>query len=149
MITNIFKDWLSAFQLHNVQKMVSNLTDDVKIESLVFGTHFGKDAATNYWELLYRMFPKIKITLVTITADVNRLVAEIDITGIERQKVNVSTTTSDGTRIRGAFVYEFVNDKIKEIRMYYDSTILKRQLEMSNETGEKGENSGLKMTTIM
>jgi steroid delta-isomerase-like uncharacterized protein len=149
MITNIFKDWLSAFQLHNVQKMVSNLTDDVKIESLVFGTHIGKDAATNYWELLYRMFPKIKITLVTITADVNRLVAEIDITGIERQKVNVSTTTSDGTRICGAFVYEFVNDKIKEIRMYYDSTILKRQLEMSNETGEKGENSGLKMTTIM
>jgi steroid delta-isomerase-like uncharacterized protein len=149
MITNIFKDWLSAFQLHNVQKMVSNLTDDVKIESLVFGTHIGKDAAANYWEQLYRMFPKIKITLVTITADVNRLVAEIDITGIERQKVNVSTTTSDGTRIRGAFVYEFVNDKIKEIRMYYDSTILKRQLEMSNETGEKGENSGLKMTTIM
>jgi steroid delta-isomerase-like uncharacterized protein len=149
MITNIFKDWLSAFQLHNVQKMVSNLTDDVKIESLVFGTHIGKDAATNYWELLYRKFPKIKITLVTITADVNRLVAEIDITGIERQNVDVSTTTSDSTRIRGAFVYEFVNDKIKEIRMYYDSTILKRQLEMSNETGEKGENSGLKMTTIM
>jgi|SRR5919106_3561530 steroid delta-isomerase-like uncharacterized protein len=148
MITNIFKDWLSAFQLHNVQKMVSNLTDDVKIESLVFGRHIGKDAATNYWELLYRMFPKIKITLVTITADVNRLVVEIDITGIERQKVDVSTTTSGSTRIRGAFVYEFVNDKIKEIRMYYDSTILKRQLEMSNETGEKGENSGLKMTTI-
>lgn len=149
MITNIFKDWLSAFQLHNVQKMVSNLTDDVKIESLVFGTHIGKDGATNYWELLYRMFPKIKITLVTITADVNRLVAEIDITGIERKNVDVSTTTSDSTRIRGAFVYEFVNDKIKEIRMYYDSTILKRQLEMSNDTGEKGENSGLKMTTIM
>jgi len=149
MITNIFKDWLSAFQLHNVQKMVSNLTDDVKIESLVFGTHIGKDKATNYWELLYKMFPKIKITPITITANVNRLVAEIDITGIERQKVNVSTTTSDGTRIRGAFVYEFVNDKIKEIRMYYDSTILKRQLEISNETGEKGENSGLKMTTIM
>jgi steroid delta-isomerase-like uncharacterized protein len=149
MITNIFKDWLSGFQLHNVQKMVSNLADDVKIESLVFGTHIGMDAATNYWELLYRMFPKIKITLVTITADVNRLVAEIDITGIERQNVDVSTTTSDSTRIRGAFVYEFVNDKIKEIRMYYDSTILKRQLETSNETGEKGENSGLKMTTIM
>lgn len=149
MITNIFKDWLSGFQLHNVQKMVSNLTDDVKIESLVFGTHIGKDAATNYWELLYRMFPKIKITLVTITADVNRLVAEIDITGIERQNVDVSTTTSDSTRIRGAFVYEFVNDKIKEIRMYYDSTILKRQLETSNETVEKGENSGFKMTTIM
>jgi steroid delta-isomerase-like uncharacterized protein len=149
MITNIFKDWLSAFQLHNVQKMVSILTDDVKIESLVFGTHVGKNAATNYWERLYRMFPKIKITLVTITADVNRLVAEIDITGIERQKVDVSTTMSDSTRIRGAFVYEFVNDKIKEIRMYYDSTILKRQLEMSNETGEKSENSGLKMTTMM
>jgi predicted ester cyclase len=125
--------------------MVSFLTDDAKIESLVFGTHIGKDKATNYWELLYKMFPKIKITPITITANVNRLVAEIDITGFERQKFDVSTTSSDSTLIRGAFVYEFINDKIKEIRMYYDSTILKRQLEMSNETSEKRENLGQKM----
>ena len=134
MITSIFGDWLSAFQEHNIQKMVSLLTDDVKIESLVFGTHIGKEGATNYWELLYNTFPKIKVTPVTITSEANRLTAELDITGTERERVDISMARSYSTPIRGAFVYEFSNNKIKEIRMYYDSTILKRQLKRSDET---------------
>jgi steroid delta-isomerase-like uncharacterized protein len=134
MITDTFEDWLSAFQQHNVRKMVSLLTDDAKIESLVFGTHIGKEEATNYWRELYKTFPKINATPVTITAEANRLAAEIDITGTLRENVDISTAISHNTPIRGAFVYEFANNKIKEIRMYYDSTILKRQLERSVET---------------
>ena len=134
MITSIFGDWLSAFQEHNIQKMVSLLTDDVKIESLVFGTHIGKEGATNYWEQLYNTFPKIKVTPVTITSEANRLTAELDITGTERERVDISMARSYSTPIRGAFVYEFSNNKIKEIRMYYDSTILKRRLKRSDET---------------
>ena len=134
MITSIFGDWLSAFQERNIQKMVSLLTDDAKIESLVFGTHIGREGATNYWEQLYNTFPKIKVTPVTITSEANRLAAELDITGTERERVDISMTRSSSTPIRGAFVYEFSNNKIKEIRMYYDSTILKRQLKRSDET---------------
>ena len=134
MITSIFGDWLSAFQERNIQKMVSLLTDDVKIESLVFGTHIGKEGATNYWEQLYNTFPKIKVTPVTITSEANRLTAELDITGTERERVDISMARSYSTPIRGAFVYEFSNNKIKEIRMYYDSTILKRRLKRSDET---------------
>jgi steroid delta-isomerase-like uncharacterized protein len=134
MITNTFEDWLSAFQQHNVRKMVSLLTDDAKIESLVFGTHIGKEEAANYWGELYKTFPKINATPVTITAEANRLVAEIDITGTVGENAGISTASSHNTPIRGAFVYEFANNKIKEIRMYYDSTILKRQLERSVET---------------
>jgi steroid delta-isomerase-like uncharacterized protein len=136
MITNIFEEWLSAFQQHNVQKMVSLLTDDAKIESLVFGTHIGKEEATNYWEQLYKTFPKINATPVTITAVANRLAAEIDITGTARE-VDISKASSRNAPIRGAFVYEFTSNKINEIRMYYDSTILKRQLEQSDETDKK------------
>jgi hypothetical protein len=33
--------------------------------------------------------------------------------------------------------YEFVNDKINEIRMYYNSTVLTRQLEVSKSPREK------------
>jgi steroid delta-isomerase-like uncharacterized protein len=134
MITSTFGEWLSAFQERNIQKMVSLLTDDVKIESLVFGTHIGKEGATNYWEQLYKTFPKINVTPVTITSEANRLAAELDITGTERERADISMTRSYSTPIRGAFVYEFSNNKIKEIRMYYDSTSLKRKLERSDET---------------
>jgi steroid delta-isomerase-like uncharacterized protein len=134
MITSTFGEWLSAFREHNIQKMVSLLTDDVKIESLVFGTHIGKEGATNYWEQLYKTFPKINVTPVTITSEANRLAAELDITGTERERVDISMARSYSTPIRGAFIYEFSNNKIKEIRMYYDSTSLKRKLERSDET---------------
>lgn len=134
MITSTFGDWLSAFQERNVQKMVSLLTDDVKIESLVFGTHIGKEGAANYWEQLYKTFPKINVTPVTITSEANRLAAELDITGAEGGKVDISMARSYSTPIRGAFIYEFSDNMIKEIRMYYDSAILKRQLERSDET---------------
>jgi steroid delta-isomerase-like uncharacterized protein len=109
--------------------MVSLLTDDVRIGSLVFGMHIGADEATKYWEQLYQTFPDIKITPVTIIANENRLATEIDISGTERQRIGVSPANGQGFCLRGAFIYEFVNDKIKEIRMYYDSTILLRHLE--------------------
>lgn len=134
MITSTFGEWLSAFQERNIQKMVSLLTDDIRIESLVFGTHIGKEGATNYWEQLYKTFPKINVTPVTITSEANRLAAELDITGTERERVDISMARSYSTPIRGAFVYEFSNNKIKEIRMYYDSTSLKRKLERSDVT---------------
>jgi ketosteroid isomerase-like protein len=37
--------------------------------------------------------------------------------------------------IRGAFVYDFMEGKIREIRMYYDSSIMKKQLEILKNTG--------------
>jgi steroid delta-isomerase-like uncharacterized protein len=129
VITKTFEDWLFAFQIHDIPKMVSLLTDDVRIGSLVFGMHIGADEATKYWEQLYQTFPDIKITPVTIIANENRLATEIDISGTERQRIGVSPAKGQGFRLRGAFIYEFVNDKIKEIRMYYDSTILLRHLE--------------------
>jgi ketosteroid isomerase-like protein len=32
--------------------------------------------------------------------------------------------------LHGAFVYEFTDGKIVEIRMYYDSSVLKKQLKI-------------------
>ncbi|HEX6029626.1 MAG TPA: hypothetical protein VFY64_11350 [Nitrososphaeraceae archaeon] len=32
--------------------------------------------------------------------------------------------------LRGAFIYEFVDGRIEEIRMYYDSSALKKQLKI-------------------
>ena len=83
MNISTFNEWLVAFRTHDISKMVSLLTDDARINSIIFGTYIGKDGATEYWQLLYNVFPDIKINPVTITADENgnRIVAEIDISG--------------------------------------------------------------------
>ena len=84
-----FNQWSTAFKEHNISKMVFLLTEDVKISSIMFGTHKGKDGASKYWQELYDAFPDIKINPITITTAANheRIVAEIDASGTQRGKV--------------------------------------------------------------
>ena len=111
--------------------MVSLLTDDVKIYSVMFENYKGKNGASKYWQELFDAFPNIKIDIITLTSNSDRIVAEIDVNGIQKGKIGSSPGSGDKFHIRGAFVYMFSQKtKIGEIRMYYDSSILKRQLNM-------------------
>jgi steroid delta-isomerase-like uncharacterized protein len=110
--------------------MVSLLTNDVSINSILFQNYKGKEGAIKYWQELFTLFPNIRIDIVTVTANAERIVAEIDVGGSQKSEVGSSPGQEKEFQVRGAFVYEFTdNMKIKEIRMYYDSDILKKQLE--------------------
>jgi steroid delta-isomerase-like uncharacterized protein len=125
----IFHDWIDAFRRRDIPKMVSLLTDDVNINSIMFQNYKGKDGATKYWQELFTIFPNIGIDIVTVTANAERIVAEIDVRGAQKGKTSSSPGLEKKFQVRGAFVYEFSdNMKIKEIRMYYnyDSGILKK-----------------------
>ncbi len=60
--------------------------------------------------------------------------AEIDVSGTQKGKVSSSSPGLEKKfQVRVAFVYEFSdNMKIREIRMYYDSDMLKKQLDIVN-----------------
>ena len=58
--------------------MVMPVTDDVKINSIVFKTHKAKEGACKYWQELFNASPNIKIDVSTITANTDRVIAEID-----------------------------------------------------------------------
>lgn len=60
--------------------------------------------------------------------------AEIDVSGPQKGKFGSSSPGLEKKfQVRGPFVYEFSdNMKIREIRMYYDSDILKKQLDIVN-----------------
>ncbi|HZA70158.1 MAG TPA: nuclear transport factor 2 family protein [Nitrososphaeraceae archaeon] len=123
----IFHDWIDAFRRRDIPKMVSLLTDDVNINSIMFQNYKGKDGATKYWQELFTIFPNIGIDIVTVTANAERIVAEIDVRGAQKGKISSSPGLEKKFQVRGAFVYEFSdNMKIKEIRMYYDSDSLKK-----------------------
>ena len=110
--------------------MVSLLTNDVSINSILFQNYKGKEGAIKYWQELFTLFPNIRIDVVTLTANAERIVAEIDVGGSQKSKVGSSSGQEKEFQVRGAFVYEFSdNMKIKEIRMYYDSDIMKKQLD--------------------
>lgn len=127
-----FNQWITAFKAHDISKMVLLLSEDVKISSITFETYKGKDGASKYWQELYNAFPDIKINPLTIAVDnrENRILAEMDIRGTQKGKVGGSPPFGKKFHIRGAFVYDFIEGKIQEIRMYYDSSVLRRQLNL-------------------
>jgi predicted ester cyclase len=107
--------------------MVSLLTDDVNINSIIFQNYKGKDGATKYWQELFTIFPNIRIDIVTLTANEERIVAEIDVSGTQKGEVGNSTGLEKKFQVRGDLITD--NMKIREIRMYYDSGVLKKQLD--------------------
>ncbi|CAN5174418.1 hypothetical protein BH18THE2_BH18THE2_41750 [soil metagenome] len=127
-IIHIFNQWITAFKAHDISKMALLLTENVRINSITFGNYKGKDGATKYWQELYNAFPDIKINPVTVTADHKRIMTEMEVSGTQKGQLGGSPPFSKKFHIRGAFVYEFAENRIKEIRMYYDSGILRRQL---------------------
>ena len=137
-----FNEWVNAFRGHDIPKMVSLVTEDVRINSIIFGTYKGKDEASKYWQELYDVFPDININPITITADQHRIAAEIGISGTQKTKAAGLHGLGNTFNIRGAFIYDFTEDaSINEIRMYYDSGILKKQLDTH------GENTGPQSAT--
>ena len=69
--------------------MAELLTDNIKINSLTFGSYNGMKEASKYWDELFEAFPDIKINPVTITTDnrKNRVLTEMDISGTQKGKV--------------------------------------------------------------
>jgi steroid delta-isomerase-like uncharacterized protein len=126
----VFQNWENGFKAHDIDKMVSLLTDNIKINSISFGDYKGKDGAREYWHKLFDTFPDIEIKPVKITADEDRIVTEISFSGTQKGQIYGSQGLNKKFYLHGAFVYEFIDGKIEEIRMYYDSSILKKQLKI-------------------
>ena len=127
---HVFHTWEGAFNSRDIDKMVSLLTDNIKINSISFGDYKGKKEAREYWHKLFDTFPDIEIKVITMTADENRIVTEISFSGTQKGKIYGSPGMNKKFHMRGAFVYEFVDGRIEEIRMYYDSSALKKQLKI-------------------
>jgi steroid delta-isomerase-like uncharacterized protein len=126
----VFQNWEKAFTAHDIDKMVSVLTDNIKINSISFGDYKGKKGAREYWQKLFDTFPDIELKVITMTADEVRIVTEISFSGTQKGQIYGSPGLNKKFYLRGAFVYEFIDEKITEIRMYYDSSVLKKQLKI-------------------
>ncbi len=127
---HVFHMWKSAFNSRDIDKMVSLLTDNIKINSISFGDYKGKKGAREYWQKLFDTFPDIELKVITMTADENRIVTEIGFSGTQKRQIYSSPGLNKKFHLHGAFVYEFTDGKIVEIRMYYDSSMLKKQLKI-------------------
>ncbi len=84
---HVFHTSESAFNSRDIDKMVSLLTDNIKINSISFGEYKGKEGAIEYWHKLFDTFPDIELKIVTMTAEEKRIVTEISFSGSQKGQI--------------------------------------------------------------
>jgi len=78
--TETFNQWIEAHRAHDLDALVTFLTDDITIQSAA-GADMppakGKDEARHHWQTIYDAFPDMRMDLVDLTSEGDTLFAEI------------------------------------------------------------------------
>lgn len=126
-----FGDWISAHRAHDLDGLLRCLTDDVTIRSAAGGNMppaNGKAEARTHWQTIYDTFPDMRMDLVAVTAEEDRLVAEISHGGTMKGRMGDRAATGRSYRVTGAFRLDFSDGKIRRIQSYWDTAAMARQL---------------------
>ena len=129
--TQVFTRWIGAHRAHDIDTMLTFVTDDVTIESAA-GSAMppakGKDEARRHWQAIYGTFPDMRMEEVDTTADGDTLFAEISHGGTMKGPMGAKPPTGKSYKVTGAFRLDFSGGKIRGIRSYWDTAAMARQL---------------------
>lgn len=129
--TETFTQWIEAHRAHDLDRLVTYLTDDVTIESAA-GADMppanGKEQARHHWQTIYTAFPDFRMDAVALTSDGDTLFAEITHGGTMRGPMGPKQPTGRSYQTQGAFRFDFSNGKIRSILSYWDTAAMARQL---------------------
>ena len=126
-----FRDWLAGHIAHDLDRMLSNTTDDITVQSAA-GQNMppakGKEEARVHWQTIYDAFPDMKMEEIDFTADENKIFAELSHGGTMKGKMGDKEPTGKEYRVAGAFRLDFQDGKIKAIKSYWDTASMMVQL---------------------
>jgi steroid delta-isomerase-like uncharacterized protein len=128
---DIFYNWLAATNMHDIDKVLCLLDEEIEINSSMFGHWTGKRNSKELLCKIYHAFPNLFLNPITVTTNEDRVAAEIDFEGKHLGKFNGNPALGNKFLMRGAFIFDLnKSDKIIGIRSYYDSRLMNRQLEI-------------------
>lgn len=126
-----FREWIEAHRAHDLDRLVTFLTDDVRIQSAA-GVDMppaeGKDQARHHWQTIYSTFPDFRMDAVALTSNGDTLFAEISHGGTMQGPMGPKRPTGRSYRIQGAFRLDFSDGKIRSILSYWDTASMAKQL---------------------
>ena len=101
-----FTRWIEAHQAHDLDALVTFLTDDVTIQSAA-GADMppakGKDEARHHWQTIYSTFPDFRMDAVDLTSADDTLFAEISHGGTMEGPMGPREPTGRSYRHPGRF----------------------------------------------
>ena len=122
--TDTFTRWIEAHRAHDLDTLVTFLTDDVTIQSAA-GADMppakGKDEARHHWQTIYNAFPDFRMDAVDLTSEGDTLFAEIAHGGNDGTvQWDRSSQRGQSYRTQGALSgFEFSDGKIRSILSYW------------------------------
>jgi steroid delta-isomerase-like uncharacterized protein len=129
--TETFDQWIEAHRDHDLDTLVTFLTDDITIQSAA-GADMppakGKDEARHHWQTIYSTFPDMRMDLVDLTSAGDTLFAEISHGGTMKGPMGPKQPTGKSYRTTGAFRLDFSEGKIQSILSYWDTATMAKQL---------------------
>ena len=130
-----FTKWIEAHRAHDIDSMLTFLTDDVTIQSAA-GADMppakGKDEARRHWQTIYNTFPDMRMDAVELTVNDDTLFAEISHGGTMQGPMGPRQPTGQSYRTQGAFRIDFSDGQIRSILSYWDTATMARQLGLAS-----------------
>lgn len=127
----VFNEWIAAHRDHDIEKMLTYLTEDVTIKSAA-GPNMppakGKSEAGMHWRTIFDAFPDFKMNALSTTCEEEIVFAEISHGGTMKGKMGGKEPTGKSYRLNGAFRIDFDSGKIKSILSYWDTNSQLAQL---------------------
>ena len=129
--TETFTKWIEAHRAHDLDTMLTFVTDDITIQSAA-GADMppakGKDEARHHWQTIYNSFPDMRMDAVDLTSEGDTLFAEISHGGTMEGPMGPKQPTGKSYRTQGAFRFDFSDGKIRSILSYWDTAAMAKQL---------------------
>ena len=129
----VFNEWISAHRAHDIDRMLTFVTDDITIQSAA-GKNMpparGKAEARMHCQTIFDTFPDMRMDAIEVTVQDERLVAEISHGGTMKGKMGKRQPTGKEYRTEGAFRIGFRDGKIRSIRSYWDTASMLGQLDL-------------------
>ena len=119
---------------HQINRILSKVTDEILIKSDGFGMWTGKLMVDKFLSKVFLSFPDFRMKLLNDCYGNDNpgiTMSEINIVGQQRGSFMGNPPNGKEFSINSVFVFEFDKSiKIKAIRVYYDSKMIYKQLDI-------------------
>ena len=130
----ILTSFVPEINNHEINKILSKVTEEILIKSDGFGMWKGKLMVDKFLSKLFLSFPDFRMKLLNDcygNGNPEIAMSEISIVGQQRGSFMGNPPSGKEFSINGVFVFEFDKSiKIKTIRVYYDSKMIYNQLDI-------------------
>ena len=127
----MFRDYITSWNTHDLEKIASFFTDDCVYDNLARGqTYRGKDQLKGWGKACFDAIPDFKLDVTSIIASGDLLASEWVMTGTLTGSSPDLPATGKSFSVRGSTIIQLKDGKIQRNADYWDLATFLRQVDL-------------------